>query len=308
MKTTLSTISLAVAVATGLAAPAFAGGDVIYQGVKDPGAAVPVPAPIPVADYEPEYYARIDVGASWLSSGSIEETGTPLEVRDLGDVEPIEFGSIGAGRYITPSIRAELAVDLYNNADVSHARTFYYTATRSAEGPNNLAGLPTTDISNYDVERSEQVKLEQNTGMFNLYYDFRNSTRFTPYIGAGIGVTYRELSRRTTERAECTHTDNTDGTIDAGYGPGFCRDTEELPRTFENESEEIKSRWDVAAAAMAGFSYEIYDNVLLDTSYRYLWQGGTISMSTPTLTGTSTININETAQHQFRTGLRFNIN
>jgi len=30
MKTTLSTISLAVAVATGLAAPAFAGGDVIY--------------------------------------------------------------------------------------------------------------------------------------------------------------------------------------------------------------------------------------------------------------------------------------
>ncbi|MDX2307452.1 MAG: outer membrane beta-barrel protein [Hyphomicrobium sp.] len=309
MKTNLSGLALGLVMAAAMADAALAGGDVIYQGVKDAGAAVPVPAPIPVADYEPEYYARIDVGASWLSDGEIEEVGTPLEVREPGDIEAIEFGSIGIGRYITPSIRAEIAVDLYNRADISEPNSYYYTDTLTAEGPTDqVTGIPTVDTSNYNVERSERVKLEQNAALFNLYYDFRNSTRFTPYIGGGFGVTYREMRRTTRENAECFRTDNSNPVVDAGYGDNFCRDTDELPRTFTHTSEETKGRWDFAAAAMAGFSFEIYDNVLLDTSYRYLWQNGTLTMETETLTGMSRVSVSDTHQHQFRTGLRININ
>ena len=97
MKTKLAGLSLAAVAAFG--APALAGGDVIYTGVKDPyAAAVPVPAPAPIPIYEPEYYVRFDVGAAWLSDGSLDETGSSMTLDDIGDVEPLEFGSIGAGR------------------------------------------------------------------------------------------------------------------------------------------------------------------------------------------------------------------
>ena len=117
MKTKLAGLSLAAVAAFG--APALAGGDVIYTGIKDPyAAAVPVPAPAPIPIYEPEYYVRFDVGAAWLSDGSLDETGSSMTLDDIGDVEPLEFGSIGAGRYITPSIRVELAVDWYTRGVV----------------------------------------------------------------------------------------------------------------------------------------------------------------------------------------------
>lgn len=243
MNAKLSCLTLAIAFITVAAGSALAGGDVIYQGVKDPGAAIPVPAPIPVIVYEPEYYVRFDVGASWLANGSIEEYGAGTAMADIDDVEAIEFGSIGAGRYVTPSIRVELAVDLMTKAVLDR-------------GPGT-------------------VKFEQDIGMLNAYYDFRNGSPFTPYIGGGIGVTYRQLSLAT------------------DLDPG-------TPRT--------EKQWDFVAAATAGVSYDITDDVVWDTSYRYLWQSGEVGVSAPTLSGTSRVEIKDVGQHQLRTGIRLNLN
>lgn len=310
MNSRLSGLGLVLVVAA--SGPAMAGGDVIYQGFKDPAAAIPVPAPIPVEIYEPDYYVRFDVGGAWLSDGTFEEIGTPIEIREPGDIEAIEFGSIGAGRYITPSIRVELAVDLFNRAEIALPNTLFYQDTRSAAGPDFVDPVtgntfPTTDTSTYDVERTEQVRYEQNLGLINFYYDFRNSSRFTPYVGAGFGVTYRELSRRAIENAECVVTDNSNPTIDAGYGPNFCRNTTDLPAEFRVVDEQTRSRWDFAAAAMAGFSYEVYDNVLVDAGYRYVWQSGSLSLTLPTVSGNSRVDISDVGQHQFRTGIRLNL-
>jgi opacity protein-like surface antigen len=313
MKAKLSGLTLGFAIAAGAAGPAFAGGDVIYGGIKDPGAAaVPVPVPVPVMTYEPEYYVRFDTGASWLSDGTIDETGSALEMRDPEKVETIEFGSIGAGRYITPSIRVELQVDLSTKADVSNSAVSNFTSTRSASGPTydlddgfgNTITYNTIDTKFYDVERIEKVQFEQDVGLVNIYYDFRNRTAFTPYVGAGVGVSYRQLSRRATEYATCTDTTNTF----YPYAPGTCVNSPDLPNDFTTTSTQTKNRWDIVAAATAGVSYEITEDIIWDTSYRYLWQNGGLRLSTDTVSGTSTVEVKDIGQHQLRTGIRLNIN
>lgn len=299
MKTKLASLSLATVAAFG--APAFAGGDVIYTGVKDPySAAVPVPAPVPVPIYEPEYYVRFDAGAAWMSDGTLDESGSPMTVKDIGDIEPLEFGSIGAGRYITPSIRVELAVDLYSRGEVaSGAYSFSEVLTAPIAGPP-----PSVDTVTYDVTRQETVKFEQDTGMINFYYDFRNSTRFTPYVGAGIGVTYRQLTRTSSEVAECSGLSNS-----FDPGPLTCADNTQLPDTATvTEGTETKKSWDIAAALMAGVAVQVTDSIMWDTGYRYMWQNGGLTVSSMTLAGTSDITIEDIGQHQLRTGIRLNLN
>lgn len=295
MKTRLAGLILATIPALAAAGPVLAGGDVIF---KDPyAAAVPVPAPAPVPIYEPEYYVRFDVGAAWLTDGTLDETGSGLPLKDIGDIEPLEFGSIGAGRYFTPTIRAELQIDWYTRGDV-------------ASGSNNFSQsltttLPDTSIDTvtYDLTRQDSIKYEQDTGMLNFYYDFRNSTRFTPYLGAGIGVTYRQLTRTSSEVAQCTGLSNSvAGTLD-------CTANTQLPNTSTiTQGTTTTKSWDFAAAVMAGVAIQVSDSILWDTGYRYMWQDGGLTVSSLTLSGTSNVTIEDVGQHQFRTGVRLNLN
>lgn len=293
---TLATVATVVA-----AHSALAGGDVIYTGVKDPyAAAVPVPAPAPIPIYEPEYYVRFDVGAAWLSDGTLDENGSSFPVKDIGDIEPLEFGSIGGGRYITPSIRAELAVDWYTRGDVAGG-TYNFTETLTG-----VVSPGSIDTATYDVVRQESVKYEQDTGMLNFYYDFRNSSRFTPYVGAGIGVTYRQLTRVASEDSTCaTLVNNTDPTRNCtNTGAG-----DPLPNGATiTEGTTTKKSWDLAGALMAGVAIQLSDSILWDTGYRYMWQSGGISVESLTLAGTSEIEIKDVGQHQLRTGIRLNLN
>lgn len=305
---------LAGAVIAGTCAvPAFAGGEVYPGGIKDYTTGVPVPAPVPIPVYGPEWYARVDLGGSWLSGGTIEETGSPLEAREPDETTPTVLGGLGVGYYITPSIRAEISFDMSNDVDVTHPGVVTYTDSRQAAGrdyTNSVTGetVPTVDYKYYDVERTDKVSMSQNYGLVSFYYDFKNGSAFTPYIGAGLGFTYRVLKRKASEVAECSDTRNSHPAIDAYYAPGACVDTELLPNTFSSETTVKTTQWDLAAAAMVGFSYNITEDIMWDNGYRYMWQGGSVRLDAPTLTGTSTINIKDTSQHQFRTGLRFNIN
>ena len=286
-----SGLTLALAVAVGAVTPALAGGDVIYQGYKDPAAAVPVPAPIPIEEYAAEYYIRADVAGSCLSDANLGETGTRLDIRDVGDVEAIEWGSLGFGRYVTPSIRVELAVDLGTKALLSEDG---FSTFRSYRRDHLDDG--TIDTSHWNVQRTEEIKFEQDFGFLNAYYDIHTSSRFTPYVGAGLGVAYRQLSRTSSETAECHHIVNSD------TGRRNCAGTIGVDQT------ETEKRWDIAVAAMAGFAYKITDDILWDTGYRYIWTNGSMAIHSDTVSGTSKVEIGDVGQHQVRTGVRLNIN
>ena len=298
MQTNRARLIIAAAIAIAAVSPAVAGGVVIYTGVRDPyAAAVPVPAPAPIPVYDADYYVRFDTGASWMANGEIDELDTPMTSRDIDDVEAIEFGSIGAGRYITPSIRAEIAVELSTRAEIGPGDQDY------SQSLQVLLPDTSTNTVTYAVQRQEKVDFEQDIGMLNFYYDFRNSTRFTPYVGAGVGVTYRQLTRTASETANCV------GVVNSIAGTLDCTANTQLPNTSTiTEGTSTKKSWDVAGALMAGVAVELTESIKWDTGYRYMWQNGGLTVDSEVLTGTSRIEIKDIGQHQIRTGIRLDLN
>lgn len=307
MKMKFAGLTVASAAMLAVAGPAIAGGDVIYTGVKDPyAAAVAVPAPVPVPVYEPEYYVRLDTGAAWITDGTFNEDGLGLTTPGVDSIEPLEILSIGGGRYLTPSIRAEVAADLYSRGEVLRGQD---DLTSIVNFDATTVGATGIDVTTYAIERQESVKFEQDTVMLNLYYDFKNSTRFTPYLGAGIGATYRKLTRTASEIASCaTLVNATDGARD-------CADATDNPDLNTPAELEITERttegrrWDVAGSLMAGVAVQVTDDILWDTGYRYMWQSGGVIVNSPAFNdSTSTMEIKDIGQHQLRTGIRYNIN
>lgn len=277
--------------------------------IKDYGGAggVPVPAPVPIPlSTTAEWYIGIAAGGVLVDDSSIESDH--LEVLDSDDLGKTMFGGISAGRYLTPSLRAEIAFDFYDDFRISGANEYTYAHTISGESTYQTpTGGLTFDTQHYDVTRTDHIKVGRTTGMFNMYYDLETGTRFRPYIGAGLGVTWRQMKHKWKAEGECHHTTNSsDNTLPTD---SCVRNTDELPARFEESGESKVDQFDLALAAMAGFSMEIAPDILWDNGYQLLWENAALNITT---TGcgpcTGTVSYGDTLQHHFRTGLRFNVN
>ena len=106
----------------------------------------------------------------------------------------------------------------------------------SLRGAHNTATFATTSFAN--------CNLTSSTLFANGYYDFKNNSPFTPYLGAGLGVAKVELK-------------------DVSFG-----------RFLTNYSADDTV---FAYQFIAGTSYSITKNVAIDLSYRY------VSSSEPSL-------------------------
>lgn len=95
----------------------------------------------------------------------------------------------------------------------------------------------------YPGEDRDRIKLENNSLMFNAYYDIDTGTKFTPYVGAGLGAV-----RLKTESKVAYHHDDTT----LSYG---------------------KSKNNFAWQLGTGVSYAATDNVVIDCGYRYVDYG-----------------------------------
>ncbi|MGE4505005.1 MAG: outer membrane protein [Desulfovibrionaceae bacterium] len=89
--------------------------------------------------------------------------------------------------------------------------------------------------------------IDVQTLMFNVYYDFENSTSFTPYIGVGAGIAM----------ISC------DVDYGAGYGVGV--------NVADGDADATNFAWSVSG----GVSYELTDYVDLDLQVRYVDFGDT---------------------------------
>jgi opacity protein-like surface antigen len=226
-------------------------------------------------------------------------------MRAADDLEPLEFFSIGAGTYLTQNIRAEIAGDLYTRGEVHRGQS---DLTSIVDFDATTVGATGIDVTTYAIERQESVKFEQDTVMLNFYYDFKNTSRFTPYLGAGIGATYRKLTRTASEVAECQSLVNT---LDDPLNPTRTCANADLTNDelVVEETTTEGRRWDVAGALMAGVAVQVTDSILWDTGYRYMWQSGGVIVNSPAFNNsTSTIEFKDVAQHQLRTGIRLNLN
>ncbi len=167
-----------------------------------------VPSPRAIAETNRWYlrgdigWARNDIGDATLQQGGAG-TAVATDVTDS-----FAFG-IGAGIYLSPRLRGDITIDGHATAEVEARGT----------------GL------------SEQVRLSTIVTLANLYLDFeRTTTRWTPYVGAGIGMAFNTLQ-------------------------------------FPDRDTARETTVSFAAAAMAGAALELDEAWRLDLNYRFLYLG-----------------------------------
>ena len=102
-------------------------------------------------------------------------------------------------------------------------------------------------------------KMTSKTVLFNGYYDFTNTTKFTPFVGGGIGFSMNNTK--------------TNGSLTNGTSP----------------AEGTKSKTDFAWNVGGGVAYNLTEHIILDVTYRYadlgkaVWQAGTAQLTSNNL-------------------------
>lgn len=102
------------------------------------------------------------------------------------------------------------------------------------------------------INVKNQVRMA--TYMVNGYYDFHNSTAFTPYISAGVGLAHVKLKNNT------------------------------IPVGFDINETLSASKNNFAWGAGIGAKYAVTDNIAIDASYKYI-NAGKVSISKITMPG-----------------------
>ncbi|WP_392566301.1 porin family protein [Utexia brackfieldae] len=97
------------------------------------------------------------------------------------------------------------------------------------------AKIKTAFLDSEDGAYDSHFKIKNSTLMVNNYYDFYNSSDFTPYVGIGLGMSFNKYKF--------------------------------------NEADDSFSKNKFAWAGMAGVSYKIDDNLTANVEYRYLDSG-----------------------------------
>ena len=311
MKRTTVLLSLGFAVLTAGSAQAGDWNNGAGVLVKDSGgmAGVPVPAPTPAAESF-KWYLRADVGLAVKSSGSVTTTtalGSTF-TQNYDDGQGPFHGGIGFGHYVTPTFRWDFTGDYrgFQKARSNTTNSTGFTVTPGANvtishiDPITLQTVtdysgPSSQINKFDVQRHDEVRLANHTLMMNAYHDFNRAGAFNPYVGAGLGAAVREGRDNYMQHATCVSTQNS---LNVPNVPQPCTQ----PDTSKSGSPS-GANFGLAAALMAGATYEFSPGVMLDSGYRAVWQGGNVTLKS---LGDTTVG-GSRLDHEFRTGVRWNI-
>lgn len=275
-----------------------------FGSVKDyRNAAVPVPAPTPAPTYSADWYIRADVGWTLATSTDITTSGG-ITARD--DLDGFAFGSIGAGRYITPSIRAEMSFDFRPKKSVTSG-VHHFTGDRTVTTANS-ATVTTTTTYHLDLTQTDNSAVADQTGFFSLYYDFNKGGRFQPYVGAGLGLDARRYKRNTYQTNACKTFDTVVvDTVAATTTTTLNNDCTGAAFSAQS-SDHYTSAIGVAAAFMAGVGYEVAPGITWDTGYRAVWQGAELNLSAISIADQPTIvKLSDRLDHEVRTGIRVDL-
>jgi opacity protein-like surface antigen len=246
MRLARSVLSVMTAlVCTGLAAPAALAADLSTHPTLDEDSFLP-------EEIGTGWYLRGDVGYSFNEAGSLSShRGVNFSGLDAKDGF---VGSIGFGYQFTDMVRADLTIDKLNSFDL--------TGTGSCSAWSSCTGGAT----------SERTTLSAIAVMANVYADLGSWHGLTPYVGAGIGAAYVDVSGHSS-------TNGTSSRALSGY-----------------------ETWALAANVAAGASYTISEGLMFDLGYRFLWidnaESGRSAAEGP-------VQAKDLTAHQIRAGLRY---
>lgn len=214
------------------------------------------------ADYEPpvfveeaaEEYVPVEVGSGWYLRGDIGyAVSTSLDDVRYRTFDPLlstysdasfsssnldtDFnGGVGFGYRFTDYLRADMTLDMFKG-------DFDGTTGADFACPGEAAGT--------GCRTEDSASLYSTNLMANGYVDLGTYAGFTPYVGAGIGVS-RVKWNRLTNSSYCVPG------VDACSG---------LPQASSKHDGEAS--WRLNYALMAGMAYDVSNNLKLDLGYRF---------------------------------------
>jgi opacity protein-like surface antigen len=268
-----------------------------------------VPAlPALAADYDPpmvvqddlgplEEYVPVEIGSGWYLRGDIGyafstsasgafnyrtyNTGTGAYGSATYDSASVTGGisyGIGFGYAFTDLLRADLTAERFN---------IRFNGVRTTTTP--CAGQPAGTTCRSD----DSATLYGTSVMANGYVDLGTFAGFTPYVGAGAGVTHVTWSTLT-------------ATNSCVSGVGACTGT--VAATTHNG----QTSWRFSYAAMAGIAYDVNDKLKVRLGYKYRKiRGGPMFGfdATDRAAGASGVQGTDPgfSQHEVKLGLRYEI-
>ena len=159
-------------------------------------------------------YVTAGVGGGWASSPSANYTesgtalGTPYTTTGSGST------SLGGG----VAVDAGVGYDFGNSirGEVTYVLGSYGLGSTSFSGNANFSG----GSAPFNGSISASGNVSTNSVMFSGYYDFKSKSKFTPYVGAGIGWTGVSIPSMPASATVNGVTVN-NLTIDGGSGSAF---------------------------------------------------------------------------------------
>ncbi|MHA3098308.1 outer membrane protein [Acinetobacter brisouii] len=193
-------------------------------------------------------YVSAKVGASSVSNyenkstfnytnTSTDSTNVMSSVKLSNDHKTVFTGNIAYGVNFEPAYQVPVRLE------VEYA--YHGKVTLNSSASPFLTYTPTS-LDLYSIQDKHELILQ--TFMLNGYYDFKNSSRFTPYVSAGVGLAHTKLTTSTQMTGNIPIADT---------------------KVSDNKSH-------IAWAIGAGFSYEFTPKLSLDLTYRYL-NGGNVT-------------------------------
>lgn len=222
-------------------------------------------------DYSPnpvQQYTNVEYGSGWYLRGDIGytvSTDTTLSYfsdqrydYDNQSIDNTSSWSIGAGFTFNDMFRADV--------------TFERSAGHDWDGVSvgTLCGGGTPG----DCYSEDSAQFDRNTLMANAYVSLGTYHGFTPYVGAGLGLSHVDWSGYTSD-AYCT--------VDAGetclYGTHSGVGTD--PETYfgGSSSYEGESVTALTYALTAGFDYRLNQNWVFDMGYKWTTIDGGVVIS-----------------------------
>jgi opacity protein-like surface antigen len=194
---------------------------------------IDAPTVIPIEEIGTGWYLRGDINYDKVKIGDIKAgfPGTSLSKPHANS--EISYGG-GLGYKLNEWFRFDVTAD-YSKRDANWSRTgkcYGFTCPQRAANKGEVTLIPI---------------------LANAYVDLGNWSGLTPYVGAGIGFAVSSMQQM--GGSWSTGTTTVAGASYSSYD-----------LTFNSNS-----RASLAAAAMAGVSYDFGSGLQMDIGYRYLW-------------------------------------
>lgn len=197
----------------------------------------PPPMPVePVSDIGGGWYLRGDVGVSKYNVGKASHTQLPNATFYGEEVGSGAFAGAGIGYQFNSWFRADVTGEYRFSTGMKFRDKEYFS-----DGVNQING-------------NEFYKSNLSSGVFllNGYFDLGNWYGVTPFIGAGVGYAYNNVSGF--EHSTMNFYPTALG-LNPGINGGYARD---------------KGNGNLAWALHAGLAMDITPNLKLELAYRYL--------------------------------------